>query len=71
MSKLLTIISSEEPEFRNIALAEVCATLTMSELLDECVALDRFRRESENLYERVRALCFLSAIHRHHLPPAI
>ena len=71
MSKLLTIISSEEPEVRNTALAEVCVKLTVSELMDECVALDRFRRESENLYERVRALCFLSAIHRHHLPPLL
>ncbi len=31
-------------------------------------ALDRFRRASDNLYERVRALFFLYAIHRFHLP---
>ena len=31
-------------------------------------ALDRFRRSSDNLYERVRALFFLYAIHRFHLP---
>ena len=31
-------------------------------------ALDRFRRTSDNLYERVRALFFLYAIHRFHLP---
>ena len=30
--------------------------------------LDEFRRRSENLYERVRALFFLYAIHRFHLP---
>ncbi len=34
----------------------------------ECAALDAFRRESTNLYERVRALFFLYAIHRYHLP---
>ena len=71
MSKLLTIISSEEPEVRNTALAEVCAELTMSELMEECAVLDRFRRETGNLYSKVRALCFLSAIHRLHLPPLL
>ena len=30
--------------------------------------LDAFRRTSDNLYERVRALFFLYAIHRFHLP---
>ena len=30
--------------------------------------LDRFRRASENLYERVRAIFFLAAIYRYHLP---
>ena len=37
-------------------------------LLEECVELDAFRRRSGNLYERVRALFFLYAIHRFHLP---
>ena len=71
MSKLLTIISSEEPEVRNTALAEVCAELTLSELMEECAVLDRFRRETGNLYSKVRALCFLSAIYRLHLPPLL
>ena len=71
MSKLLTIILSEEPGVRNTALAEACADLTMSGLMDESTALDRFRRETGNLYAKVRALCFLSAIHRFHLPPLL
>ena len=33
-------------------------------------ALDRFRRASDNLYQRVRALFFLYAIHRFHIPVA-
>jgi hypothetical protein len=37
-------------------------------LLAETLELDRFRRESANLYEKVRALFFLYAIHRFHLP---
>jgi hypothetical protein len=31
-------------------------------------ALERFRRGCDNLYERVRALFFLYAIHRFHIP---
>jgi hypothetical protein len=45
-----------------------CAELSTAELLQQCGALDAFRRRSENLYERVRALLFLYAIHRFHLP---
>ncbi|OQA44527.1 MAG: UTP--glucose-1-phosphate uridylyltransferase [Chloroflexi bacterium ADurb.Bin325] len=41
---------------------------TRDELLAECAELDAFRRASRNLYERVRALFFLYAIHRFHLP---
>ena len=44
------------------------AKATLEELLAECEALDRFRRSSDNLYERVRALFFLYAIHRFHIP---
>ena len=44
------------------------AALRLAELLAECAALDAFRRASDNLYERVRALFFLYAIHRFHLP---
>ena len=68
MSKLLNIITSEDPSLRDMALAEACEELTLAELLQECIALDEFRREAGNLYERVRALFFLAAIHRFHLP---
>ena len=43
--------------------------------LKNCLAnvsdLDQFRRASTNLYERVRALFFLSNIYRYHLPPLL
>ena len=39
-----------------------------TELLAACAELEAFRRRSDNLYERVRALFFLYAIHRFHLP---
>ena len=71
MPKLLNIITSGDPSERDTALAEACAELSLAELLEECIELDLFRRESGNLYERVRALFFLSAIHRVHLPPRL
>ena len=40
----------------------------VEQLLAEGRDLETFRRRSENLYERVRALFFLYAIHRFHLP---
>ena len=67
MSKLLTIITTGDAAVRDTALAEACEGLSLEELLAECEELDRFRREAENLYERVRALFFLHAIHRYHL----
>ncbi len=71
MSRLLNIITSEDPSRRDRALAEACEQLSLGDLLQECIVLDEFRREAENLYERVRALFFLAAIHRFHLPPRL
>src|SRR3954454_13197757 len=68
---LIGIITASDPSRRNQSLDHFCSALTLEELLRECAALDAFRRTSENLYERVRALFFLYAIHRFHLPPRI
>jgi hypothetical protein len=68
MSKLIPIITSADPATRNRSLDVACATMGVRELLAECQALDQFRRSSDNLYERVRALFFLYAINRFHLP---
>jgi REP element-mobilizing transposase RayT len=65
---LLALITSPDPALRDRSLDEVCAQASAEELLAECDALDLFRRTSPNLYERVRALFFLYAIHRFHLP---
>lgn len=65
---LVSIITADEPEIRNRALETACARMSREELLHEGMDLDRFRRQSENLYERVRAIFFLYAIHRFHLP---
>ena len=68
MSQLIRIITAADPEIRNRSLDAFCRQAALPELLAECETLDRFRRDSDNLYERVRALFFLYAIHRFHLP---
>ncbi len=68
MSELIKIITASDPEIRNRSLDAFCRAASLEELMAECEALDRFRRESDNLYERVRTLFFLYAIHRFHLP---
>jgi hypothetical protein len=65
---LIEIILSEDPKLRDSSLDGFCRDASVETLLAECEALDQFRRASENLYERVRALFFLYAIHRFHLP---
>src|ERR1700690_2226025 len=65
---LIEIITSADPTIRNRSLGAVCRTASREQLVEACAKLDDFRRRSENLYERVRALFFLYAIHRFHLP---
>jgi hypothetical protein len=68
MSELVGIITARDPEIRNRPLEAFCREADPAGLLAECEALERFRRSSDNLYERVRAQFFLYAIHRFHLP---
>ena len=69
MSRLVSIITATDPATRNQSLEAFCRQADAPALLAEAAALDAFRRQSENLYERVRALFFLYAIYRFHLPP--
>lgn len=65
---LLSIITSSDPAVRNRSLDAECLGLAADQLLSECEQLDDYRRSCENLYDRVRSLFFLYAIHRFHLP---
>ncbi|MBI3851482.1 MAG: UTP--glucose-1-phosphate uridylyltransferase [Verrucomicrobia bacterium] len=65
---LIEIITSTDPAIRNRSLDSVCRDASAEQLLAACAELDNFRRHSDNLYERVRALFFLYATHRFHLP---
>ena len=68
MSKLASIITATDPAVRNRSLDAFCQAAPLDTLLAECEALEQLRHSSDNLYERVRALFFLYAIHRFHLP---
>src|SRR3954447_5633322 len=68
MSHLIDIITSPDPATRDSSLDHYAREVSAERLLADCDELERFRRKSDNLYERVRALFFLYAIHRFHLP---
>lgn len=70
-SPFISVIVSDDPACRDTSLESLCAGLSVDALLAACTELDAFRRQSENLYHRVRALFFLYAIHRFHLPPLL
>jgi hypothetical protein len=65
---LVEVITSNDPGVRDRSLEAFCRGATAAALVAECDALDGFRRRCDNLYQRVRALFFLYAIHRFHLP---
>ena len=65
---LIDIITSTDPQTRNRSLDSVCRSASREELVAAGAELDAFQRRSDNLYERVRALFFLYAIHRFYLP---
>ena len=65
---LVRIITATDSELRDSSLESFCQGSSVAELLAECAELEVFRRSSKNLYEQVRALFFLRAIHRYHLP---
>ena len=70
-SELIRIITSSDPALRNQPLERFCRDASAQQLLGYCEELDAFRRSCDNLYERVRALFFIYAIYRYHLPPKL
>jgi hypothetical protein len=67
MSELISIIRSSDPAVKNKSLDEFCRNASLPELLDETRQLELYRKEEANLYNRVRALFFLYAIHRFYI----
>lgn len=68
MSRLVEIITSKDSLIRDLSLDKECKGKSLNFLLFECEALEKMRNENENLYEKVRGLFFLYAIHRFHIP---
>ncbi|MCH5377462.1 MAG: UTP--glucose-1-phosphate uridylyltransferase, partial [Planctomycetes bacterium] len=66
--ELIEIITSDDAEVRDRSLEAFCRTASADQLRSAAELLDRFRRDSDNLYHRVRALFFLGAIYRYYLP---
>jgi hypothetical protein len=67
-SRLVALLESNDESARHRSLDEAIAGLAPAELSRECAALDEWRRSADNLYQRVRALFFLHAIHRYARP---
>jgi len=65
---LIDVITSGDPGIRDLPLEGLVAGLSSGELLAAAAELDAYRRAEPNLYHRVRALFFLYALHRFHLP---
>ena len=68
MSRLVEIITSKDSAVRDLSLDNECKGKGLNFLLSECDALEKMRMRNENLYEKVRGLFFLYAIHRFHIP---
>jgi hypothetical protein len=66
--RVTDIIEATAPAVRDLAIERWCADRPAAELLAACAELEVYRRREANLYKRVRALFFLAAIHRYHLP---
>ncbi|MFO0923379.1 MAG: UTP--glucose-1-phosphate uridylyltransferase [Pirellulales bacterium] len=64
----LDVIVSDDDALRNRSLESLCEGLNAEQLTAISQSLDRFWRQSSNLYHRVRCLFFLAAIYRYHLP---
>ncbi len=67
-SSLVGIITASDADVRDRSLDAFCRSSSLNHLLEECGRLESFRKRSDNLYQRVRALFFLYAIHRFHIP---
>jgi UDP-N-acetylglucosamine pyrophosphorylase len=67
MNELITIIRSADPAIKNKSLEEFCKNASLNELMDASNELELYRKEEHNLYNRVRALFFLYAIHRFYI----
>ncbi|WP_169981190.1 UTP--glucose-1-phosphate uridylyltransferase [Tautonia rosea] len=67
---LIETITSTDPELRDRSLQSLITGDSTVQILSHCEELERFRRRSTNLYERVRASLFLHTLYRYILQEA-
>ena len=67
MNIFINTITSTDPEIRNKSFQELCKGLSVPDLISGFSELDKFRKTTQNLYERVRACIFLYAGYRFYL----
>lgn len=70
MNPFIETITSRDAAMRNRSFRALCGGMSISRLFAACGELEEFRRNSGNLYERVRATLFLYAAHRLYLSEA-
>ena len=68
MNPAIETILSTDPQVRNRSFDSLLERNSLAELLETSRQLDEFRRQSSNLYHRVRALFYLASLYRYHLP---
>jgi hypothetical protein len=62
------MIVTADDQLRCQSFSQQCSGQSLEWLIEQANALDQFRRDCDNLYQRVRALFFLSALYRYQLP---
>ncbi len=70
MNPFIETITSIDPAVRDRSIEDLTAGRSTADVLGLCDELERFRRDSKNLYERVRASMFLHALYRYRLQEA-
>jgi len=61
MSIFIKTITSADPAERDRSFFDLCKGFTSDELLRELLELEKFRKSTSNLYDKVRAILFLHA----------
>lgn len=63
------VLTSADPAIRNTPFERLAAALSLDQCASAAHELEGFRAQTESLYQRVRALLFLSSLHQFHIVP--
>jgi galactokinase/mevalonate kinase-like predicted kinase len=70
---LIETITGTIPAIRDRSVRELVSRCSLAQKIEACAGLEQFRRDRQNLYERVRASLFLHSLYRYEIQddPAI